>query len=102
MSFNPSAVIIVSNTSIKNNVTTSIAHVYSFNNLLRKTLYHAINITTTEAELFIIRYSISQAVQIPGILCIIIITDALHVVQKIFDLSLHLYQVQSIAISKGL
>ena len=37
-----------------------------------------------------------------GILCIIIITGTLHAAQKIFDLSIHLYQIQSIAISKDL
>ena len=65
-------------------------------------LYHAINIISMEAELFTIRCGINQAVQIPGSFCIIIITDAIHVAQRIFDFSIHLYQLQSITISKDL
>jgi len=45
-------------------------------------LYHAVNITTIEAELFTIRYGSNQIVQIPNSSCIIVITDTLCVVQK--------------------
>ena len=55
----PNIVIIISDTSIKNNVATSIAHIYSFNSPLKKTLHHTINITSIEVELFTIRYSIN-------------------------------------------
>ena len=99
---NPSTVIVVSDTGIKNNVTMSIAHVYSFNNPLKKTLHHAINITSTEAELFAIRCRINQATQISDTSHIIIITDILYVVQRIFDSTIHPYQTQVIAISKDL
>jgi len=58
-SSDPSTVIIVSDASIQNNVAISIAHVYSFNNPLKKTLHHTINITTMEAELFAIRCKIN-------------------------------------------
>ena len=54
-----STIVIVSNTSIRNSVAMSITHVYSFNNLLKKTLHHTINITIMEAELFAIRYRIN-------------------------------------------
>ena len=54
-------------------------------------LHHAINITSIEVELFAIRCKINQAVQIPGSSHIIIITDAIHMAQKIFDSSTHLY-----------
>jgi len=90
------------NASIKNNVTTFITHVHSFNNSLKKTLHHAIDITLIEMELFALRYGINQAIQIPGFSHIIIITDVLHVVQKLFDFSIYLYQLQLIAISKDL
>jgi len=56
---NPNSVIIVSDASIKNNITTSISHVYSFSGLLKKTIHHAINVTSTEAKLFAIRCSIN-------------------------------------------
>ena len=86
-----SAIIIISGTSIKNNIATSITYVHLFSNFLKKTLHHAINIIITDVELFAIRCGINQAIQIPGILYMVIITNALHVAQKIFDLSLHLY-----------
>jgi len=59
-SSDPSTVDIVSDTSIKNNVTTSVAHIHLFNNPLKKTLHYVINITSTEVELFAIRYGINQ------------------------------------------
>jgi len=65
-------------------------------------LHHTINITSTEAELFALRYRINQAVQISDFSYIIIITDVLHIVQKIFNLFTHPYQLQSIVISKEL
>ena len=58
-SLEPNTVVVVLDASIKNNIATSIAHVYFFNNLLKKTLYHAINITSMEAELFAIRCGIN-------------------------------------------
>ena len=76
----PSTVIIVSNVSIKNNITISIAHIHLFNSLLKKTLHHTSNVTTMEVELFTIRFKINQAIQIPGTSHIMIITDALHIV----------------------
>jgi len=98
----PSKVIIVSDISIKNNVATSIAHVHSFSNPLKKTFHHAISVTSTEVKLFTIRCRINQATQISGTFHIIIVTDTLHAVQRIFDSTIHLYQIQAIAISKDL
>jgi len=62
-------------------------------------LYYAINVALI---LFAIRYRINQAIQIPDISCIIIITNTLHTVQKNFDSLLHLYQIQLITIAKEL
>ena len=73
--------------SIKNQIAISIAHVHSFRNSIIKTLHYIFNITTTEAKLFAIRYNINQAVQITSINHIVIITDSIHAVHKIFDLS---------------
>lgn len=65
-------------------------------------LYHAISIMSTEAELFALRCEINQVVQIPSSSYIIVITVALHMVQNFFDSSIHLYQLQTIVISKDL
>jgi len=59
--------IIVSDASIKNQVATSIAHVHIYDNPVIKTIHHAINVMTTEAELFAIRCSINQAMYLPNI-----------------------------------
>ena len=48
----PSSIIIVSDTSIKNNIAISILHVYYYGNGIKKTIYYVINITLTEIELF--------------------------------------------------
>jgi len=88
-----SIAIIVMDASIKNNITTSISY-----QPLIKTLHHAAFITSSEAKLFAIRCSISQASPKENISKIIIITDSIHVAKKIFDLSSHLLQSQSVAI----
>ena len=54
-----SMAIIVTNASIKNNITTSILHMYLANHPLTKTVHHMAFITSTEAELFAIRYGIN-------------------------------------------
>ena len=91
--------LVVTNTSVKNNVAISIAHVYICNKDIIKTIHHIVNILSSEAKLLTIRYSINQAINIPSISKIIIITDFLHIVRKIFNLSLHPYQKHTTAIS---
>ena len=54
--------IIVSDMSIKNNIVTLIAHIYSYNLPVIKMIHYATNIISTEAELFAIRCEINQAV----------------------------------------
>ena len=84
-------VIVISDASIKNKVTTLILHIYSGHNIYAKTIYYAINITTTKIEFFAIRYSINQVVQVQNTAHIIVITDAIHAVRQIFNLLSHLY-----------
>ncbi len=43
---------------------TSIAHVYIHNRPVTKILHHVVNVTTTEAEFFTIRYDINQATNV--------------------------------------
>jgi len=94
----PNSVIVISDASIKNNVATSISHVHLHSNGVKNTIYHAVNITSTEAKLFAIRYGINQAVQILDIFYIIVITNTIHSVRHIFDSMTHPYQIQLIAI----
>ena len=47
--------IVVSDMSIKNQIAMSIAYIHIYDNLIIKTLYHTMNVTSTEAELFTIR-----------------------------------------------
>jgi len=54
VSSNPFSTIVVSDTSIKNQVTTSISHIHFFNKPVIKTLHRVINITIAKAELFTI------------------------------------------------
>jgi len=98
----PSVTIIVSDVSIKNNVATSIAHIHAFDKPLMKTIHHAIHVTSTEVELFAIRCSINQSLSVNNISKIVVITDSIHMVKKIFDPSVHPYQSQSVAILSDL
>jgi len=61
-SADPKSVVIVSDASIKNQVATSIVHIHVCNSPVLKTIHHAINVTTTEAELFTIKCNINQAI----------------------------------------
>ena len=85
--------------SIKNQVATSISHIYSFDKPVVKTLHRAINITIAKAELFAIQCSINQAIANHNVKNIIFITDFLHIARRIFDSSTHLYQIHSASIS---
>ena len=60
------------------------------------------NITTTEAKLFAIWCGINQVASIANINHIVVIMDSLHAAKRIFDSSLHPYQIQSAAISHEL
>jgi len=67
-----------------------------------KTIHHAINVTSTEAKLFAIHCSINQAIRLPQVKKIIVITNSLHDVKRIFDLLMYPYQIHSVAISHEL
>ena len=98
----PTNALIIMDTSIKNNVAISIAHIHVHNKLMVKTLHHAVNITSSKAKFFAIRCGIIQAICSHEISKIIIIMDSIHVAKKIFDLSLHMLQKQAILILKNL
>ena len=83
------AVIVVLDANIKNHVTTLITHIHIHDCSVIKTVHHAVNITTTEVELFAIRCSINQATYIPNIKRIVVITDSIHTAKRIFDSSVH-------------
>jgi len=99
---NPSSTIVVSDTSIKNHVATSISYIHSYNKPVVKTMYRAINITTTEAELFTIHCGINKAVTNSDVNHIVIITNSLYTAKRIFNSSVHPYQIHSAAISQEL
>jgi len=61
VSLDSKTTVVVLDASIKNQVTTSIAHIYIYNSPIIKIIHHAINITLTETELFTIRCGINQA-----------------------------------------
>ena len=94
--------LIISDAGIKNNIATSITHIYIRDRPIIKTIHHMANITSTEAKLFAIRCSINQTINLLGISKIIIITDSIHAAKKIFDLVIYLFQIHSAVISKKL
>jgi len=54
-------------------------------------IHQAVHIISTEAELFAIRYSINQALNLDNMSKVIIITDSIHAARKIFELSVYPY-----------
>ena len=61
------SIVVVSDMSIKNQVATLIAHVHIYDSLVIKIIYHAINVMSTEFELFTIRYGTNQATYLTNI-----------------------------------
>ena len=94
--------LIILDVGIKNNIATSITYIHIHDKFIIKTVYYAVNVTSTEAKLFAIRCGINQATNILGISKIIIITDSIHVVRLIFDFFVYFSQIYSVAISKEL
>ena len=98
----PSIALIVSDVSIKNNVATSISHIHIYNKPITKMLHHAVNVTSTEAELFAIKCSINQPIHYNKISKIIVVTGYIHAARKIFNSLLHLFQQQLAVVLKEL
>jgi len=97
-SFSSSDTLVITDASVKNNVTSSIAHIHIFNKPVVKTLHCAINITSSKAEFFTIRCGINYTILSQETSKIIVITDSIHIAKKIFDLSLHMFQKQAASI----
>ena len=97
-----SHMLIISNASIKNNIATSIIYIHVHNRPIIKMIHHTANVTSTEAKLYAIRCGINQAVNLPGILKIVVITNSIHTAKKIFNSAIHPFQVYSATISKEL
>jgi len=93
-----STVLVVTDASIKNNIATSVAHVYQTNSPLIKTVHHAVFVISSEVELFTMRYGINQAYNKDNISKIIVITNSIHAVKLIFNSSSHPFQSYLVAI----
>ena len=87
--------LIIMDTSIKNSISISISHIHIHNRSITKTLYHIVNVTSTEAKLFAIRYGINQATNHNDVLKIIVVTNLIHTTKKIFNTIFHPYQVHT-------
>ena len=98
LSSSPHMAIIVTDASIKNDIATLVSHIHICNHPLIKIVHYVAFITSTEVELFAMRYGISQACSKENISKIIVITDSIHVAKKIFDDKTHPYQIHTIAI----
>ena len=56
---------------------------------------------STETEFFIVKCSINHTIQMQDITHIIVITDAILATKHIFNISIHPYQLHSIALSNN-
>ena len=97
-----SIAIIAIDASIKNNIAISISYIHISNQPLVKTIHHAAFVTSSEAELFTIRYGINQALSKKNVSKIIVITDSIHVAKNIFDTLSHPFQIHAVAILEKL
>jgi len=90
--------LVITDTSIKNNIAISISHIHLANHPLIKTVHYAAFITSTEVELFAIRCGINQACIKEGVSKIIVVTDSIHAAKKIFNSKSYPYQSHTMAI----
>ena len=97
-SFSSSDTLVITDASVKNNVASSITYIHIFNKPVVKTLHHAINITSSEAEFFTIRCGINYAILSQETSKIIVVTDSIYIAKKIFNLSLYMLQKQAASI----
>ena len=97
-SMSPHTAIVVPDTSIKNDIATLVSYIHIRDNSLIKTVHYAAYVTSTEAELFTIRYGLSQACNKENISKVIVITNSIYVAKKIFNTKLHPYQIHMTAI----
>jgi len=67
--------LVITDASIKNNVAVSIAQIYIYNKPMVKSLHHAVNVMSFEAEFFAIRCGIIQAICSHEISKIIVVMD---------------------------
>jgi len=94
----PSHALVITDASIKNNIATFFSRTHIHNKSIIKTLHHAVNIMSTEAELFTIRCGINQATNSNDVSKIIAVTDSIHAAKKIFDLTSHSFQSHAASI----
>ena len=94
----PHTGLVITDTSIKNDIAVSISHIHSANQLPIKTVHHAFFVTSMETKLFVIRCGINQACSINNISKIIIVTDSIHVARKMFYSKSHPFQIHLAAI----
>jgi len=76
---------------LTNSIAISIVYIYLLLNPIKKTIHHAVNIMSTVAELFAIRCGINQAIQIPNVIHIIVIINAIYTAHCIFNSLIYLY-----------
>jgi len=91
-SLDPWLVIVMTDASIKNQVATLISYIHNHDRIVIKIVHHTVNITTTEAKLFVIGCGINQPVHLSNFSKIFVITDSIYVARRIFDLTSHPYQ----------
>jgi len=82
---NQDTILIIVDTSIKNNIATLVFHIQKSHNIINKSVYYTMNVNSTEAELFTIRCRIDQATKIYNASKIIIITDAISAMKQILS-----------------
>ena len=87
--------------SLKDNKAVAAAHVYEDGNI-HKIKHYTMNVTSTEAELFAIRYGINGALSHKTTNYIIVVINTIHAAEKILNTSHHPLQLHTIAISQQL
>jgi len=88
----PSHTCIIADGGVKNGTITAISHIWHANTRIKRLQMHAMNASSTEAEIMAMRIGLEFALSIEDIKHITLITDSIHAAKKIFDTTIHPYQ----------
>ena len=83
--------LIISDASIENNIVISISYIHRGQEIIAKSVYYTMNVTSTKVKLFAIKYKINCAVHLQDITHIVIITNTISVDKWIFNMFIHPY-----------
>jgi len=84
---------IIADGGVKNGSVTAISHIWHANTRIKRLQMHAMNASSTEAKIMAMCIGLEFILSMEDIKHITLITDSIHAAKKIFDTTMHPYQL---------